>query len=206
MTATDLDRRRDCGWPAAIDGYLTWLAASGASRATLRLRRHYLRHLAADNPAGPWAVTGDDLVRFHAVAEWAPETRKSARATVRGLYRWAVDSGRIAADPSRGLPRVRVPTTVPRPAPAEVIAAALASAADSLARLMLLLGAYAGLRCGEIAGLHTRDVAGGSLRITGKGGRTRVIPLHPTLAAALAVVPEGYVFPGQIDGHLSPGR
>jgi len=191
-------------WPAADEGYAAWLLASGASRATLRMRRHYFNHLAAAFPDGPWTVTADDLVRFLAVPAWRPETRKSARSTVRGLYRWALDTGRISVDPSRGLPRVRIPATVPRPAPGDVIGAALAGS-DPRARLMVMLGAYAGLRCGEIAALHTRDVVGDSLRVCGKGGRTRTIPLHPVLAEALAVVPEGFVFPGQIDGHLSPG-
>ena len=77
-----------------------------------------------------------------------------------------------------------VPRGVPRPAPDLVIRAALA-AADDRTRLMILLAVLAGLRRAEIAGLHTSDYAGGVLTVRGKGGRTRMVPAHPLLAARL---------------------
>lgn len=45
-----------------------------------------------------------------------------------------------------------------------------------------LLAGNAGLRCCEIAGLRGENVAAESVRVIGKGGRERVIPLHPSLA------------------------
>ena len=38
----------------------------------------------------------------------------------------------------------------------------------------------------------------------GKGGRTRIVPLPDSLGRTLAACPEGYVFPGNDAGHLSP--
>jgi len=49
-----------------------------------------------------------------------------------------------------------------------------------------------------------RRVSRWSLRIIGKGRRERVLPLAGELRELLAACPHGYVFPGQIDGHLSP--
>lgn len=73
--------------------------------------------------------------------------------------------------------------------------------------MILSLAAYAGLRCDEIARVHTRDVhedlIGYSLRVVGKGGRIRVVPLNDHLATLLRTYPDGHIFPGQIDGHLS---
>ena len=44
---------------------------------------------------------------------------------------------------------------------------------------------YAGLRRAEIARVHTRDIADNSLRVSGKGGHERVVPLHPELRVEL---------------------
>lgn len=75
-------------------------------------------------------------------------------------------------------------------------------------RIMLRLAAEVGLRRGEVAVAHTRDImedlVGRSLVVHGKGGRTRIVPLPHSLGVALSTIPEGYFFPGQDDGHLSP--
>lgn len=194
-------------WQRETDAYIDWLTASGASATTLRLRRHYLKHLAAQCRRGPWEATTDELVGLLRTPGWAAETRKSARSAVRGFYSWAVDTNRIDRDPARALPSVRIPQGKPRPTPAHVVRAALL-AADGKGRTMILLALLAGLRRSEIAQAHTDDIererTGDVLRVVGKGGRVRVIPLHESLAADLATYPAGFVFPGKVDGHLSP--
>ncbi len=74
---------------------------------------------------------------------------------------------------------------------------------------MILFALLAGLRRSEIAQVHSRDIVpdlvGLSVRVVGKGGKTRVIPLHPALADALRGR-EGFLFPGKIDGHISGDR
>lgn len=78
--------------------------------------------------------------------------------------------------------------------------------ADERTRMMLLLGGHAGLRCCEIAAVHSRDIVGTrgnySLLVHGKGRRERLVPLSNLLALDI-LARDGYVFPGQIDGHLS---
>jgi integrase len=193
-------------WLSVVDAYLLWLVAAGCTAGTVRLRRYYLVRLAQRHPH-PWRVSEADLIEFLATEGWAAETRKSARSSVRSFYGWASTVGRIRDDPSRDLPPVRPPAGMPRPAPRQVIAAALAKAGRR-ERLMVLLAVLAGLRRGEIAGLHTDDITddggGPALRVRGKGGRVRLVPLHRMLAAEMARVPAGFVFPGAIDGHLSP--
>lgn len=191
-------------WLEPAAGYLEHLQAGGASAATLRVRRHYLKHLARHVGTGPWDATPAMLVAFLARPDWAPETRKSARSTVRGFYRWAEDAGRVELDPARRMPAVRVPAGLPRPAPEQVVEDALRRA-DDRGRLMVLLAAYGGLRCCEIARLHSRDLTAEGLRVRGKGGGTRVIPVEAAaLVEALGALPKGWAFPGQIDGHLAP--
>lgn len=196
-------------WEDAIDSYLAYTIASGSGRETCRLRRHYLGVLARScYCTGPWQATTDDLIAVLATEGWAPETRKSARSSMRGFYRWGMDTGKTTTDPSRALPRVRVPLGSPRPAPRDVVAKALASA-DGRGRLMVLLALLAGLRRAEIARVHRDDMihnlSDWSLRVVGKGGKIRVLPLHPVLAETM-FHKSGYLFPGQDHGHLSPDR
>lgn len=202
-------RPRDTDWRGAVDGWLTHLRAGGASAASLKLRRSYLTRLAGQHPAGPAAVTSDQLAAFMARPGWSPETRKSARSTIRGFYAWAHDTGIVAVDPSLRLPAVHVPAGAPRPAPMAVVERAWMVGTDR-DRLMVACALLAGLRRAEIAAVHTRDITetsdGPSLRVRGKGGRVRVVPLHPLLARLLADAPAGFVFPGRIDGHLSPAH
>jgi integrase len=90
------------------------------------------------------------------------------------------------------MPSVRVPAGVPRPAPEQVVSAALAAAEhEPRERLMLALAAFAGLRRAEIARVHTRDVTEEGLRVRGKGGTVRVIPIHPVLVELLRDRPPG---------------
>lgn len=60
-------------------------------------------------------------------------------------------------------------------------------AARNAAVLVLLYGA--GLRIGEALGLTGRDIAAsgdGALRVTGKGGKTRIVPVLPVVFTAVA--------------------
>lgn len=50
------------------------------------------------------------------------------------------------------------------------------------------------------------DLVGWSLIVHGKGGRDRIVPLTAGIAAELLTLDDGWVFPGRIDGHLSPRR
>lgn len=190
-------------WKDARDGYLIWLAAGGATAGTLRLRRHYLGQVERLAPE-PAALDGAALASWLAHADWAPETRKAARSTATGFCGWAHRSGITPTNPALELPAVRVPRPDPRPAPDSVIAAAI-DAADERTTDMLMLAAFAGLRCREIARLHSDEITSTTLRPLGKGGKRRTIPLLPILAGRL-LSRKGYIFPGNDHGHLSPGR
>jgi integrase len=49
-----------------------------------------------------------------------------------------------------------------------------------------MLAAFAGLRVGEIAKLRFADITATHLIVRGKGDKSRIVPLHPDLAADLA--------------------
>jgi len=183
-----------------IDRYCAW-AAVGVSEGTVRQRRHYLTQLARLHD-GPLSITPDDLVAYITNPRWGQESRRSARATVVGYFRWASRNGIVPTDPAADLPSVRAKAGTPRPTPRDVMRDALARA-DGRERVMLLLGAYAGLRCGEIARLRGEDIQDGAIRVHGKGGKIRSVPIHPAILPELEGLPDGWVFPGR-NGPMKP--
>lgn len=191
------------GWP--IEAHCHHLASVERQKAgTVALRRRQLARFGRSHP-DPWAVDRDDVGLYLLTA--AAETAKSTRAALHGFYAWAA-AQRLGPgiDPTLGI-KVRVPEAEPRPCPDEVwepVERRLLASADPRERatgLMIGLGARCGLRRAEIAKLHTRDVEGAYLRVVGKGGRGRMVPLPARVKAAILARPPGIVFPG-----AAPGR
>ncbi|MDI6911511.1 tyrosine-type recombinase/integrase [Nocardioides sp.] len=195
-------------WLAAIDAWILWNLAQGNSSQTAYTRRQHLQRTARSiGIESPWEVTGPELLSWFASQQWANETRRAYRTTLRGFYRWGAESGHIGSSPALALPKVKPGLPNPRPAPDSVYLPALA-AARPRERLMLRLAADHGMRRGEIALVHSRDLLedldGWSLVVHGKGGKERILPLLDDVAATLQSLPPGWVFPGDDHGHLSP--
>ena len=159
-----------------------WLRSEGRAPGTIRLKVYWVERLAAD--VDLLTADGQALAAWMAAHDWKPETRKSCRSALRDFYRWAVEGGHVAVDPTKRLRPIPVPPGAPRPAPEDRLEAALGIASEEEA-VMLLLAAYAGLRRNEIATLRVADLRPEGLRVTGKGGRVRVVPVHPRLQYAL---------------------
>lgn len=192
-------------WNQALADYATAQQAAGRSPGTIRLHRHHLNRIRAAHPASPWSVTTRDLRALMTSQGWAPETRKSVRSVFRGFYRWAHGDGLLEVDPALGLEPVRVPPGIPKPTP-ELLVRRLLGHPDPRIGLMVMLAAYAGLRASEIARVQASDLVGDEILVTGKGGRTRAVPiLNPALRARLEGL-EGWAFPNGQGTHLSPGH
>lgn len=197
-------------WEPHLRAWRSWLRSAGHPEPTVRLRLVQMRRFARDHATlAPWAVTLDDLIDWLAGHRWGSETRRANRSTLRTFYRWAVDTGRTESDPSERLPAIRMSKPLPRPAHDDEYERALRSATDERDVLALRLAAELGMRCAEVAQVHARDVTrtadGWTLLVHGKGSKQRSIPVPDGLAARLRSA-DGYVFPGNCDGHLSPGR
>lgn len=199
-TAVQIDA---CG---VVGLWVGWMVAGGAPKTTVALRRYYVQRLQHDCP-DLLDLTVDDLSTWLAAGEWAPNTRKSARSALRSFYAWARDTGRVEVSPAHVLPAVRVPRGRPRPAPETAYRAAL-RASDTRAVLAVKLAGMCGLRRGEVARVKVEDVetdlVGYSLRVVGKGGHVRVVPLPELLALELLGHGSGWVFPSPRGGHLTP--
>jgi integrase len=209
-------------WGVAVEDWTVWMVARNHSPQTIRQWRWLLRKLAETHPRrSPWKLTTEDLWRWYGEqSTWTASTRKNARSAARSFYGWAKEADRIKRDPSAELPGVRIRPGIPRPAAETTIESALSGATDKI-RLMILLGAKAGLRCAEIASLRWADI-GDDLIVRGKGERDRVIPVNVEIGRALAAEwtrrlrgehgsgfrypGDGlvWVFPGQGGTHMSP--
>lgn len=140
-------------------------------------------------PAEP---TGDDVHAFldarrnHQGGPLGERRRYAWISTLHSYYQYAVRAGYAPADPTDGMIRPKLHPGLPRPIRSEDLTVALDSAAPMM-RAWLALAAYGGLRCAEIAGLmadgiNERDML---LRVLGKGGKERIVPLHPYALDAL---------------------
>jgi len=194
-------------WAEAIDKYVKAHRARGDAETTLYTRRQHLEHMARRVELGPWEIDGDALVDYAGAQPWARETRRGRRATFDSFYRWAKRTGRIKRNPVKTMERVRAGEPSPNPVPDAVYLAALFRA-DADEALWIDLAADHGLRRAEIARIHSDDLIptllGYDLLVHGKGNKIRRVPLTSAMHRALADRGAGWVFPGEIDGHVSP--
>lgn len=175
----------------AID-YMHWAKnIAGLADTTLRVRWDVLSRLASYSDRPLRTLEPGHLLAFErvAIAGRAAETRRAYACHIRAFYRWALRAGLIDHDPSTVLTIPRVPRHLPRPISEDDLTRALADARPKM-RLILILGAYAGLRCVEIAGLDWTDLRYSSgescLHVRhAKGGQERVVDIGETVITAL---------------------
>ena len=183
-----------------IEQWLDWLRSGAVSPATLRLRYYTLRQFARLHPLDT-ATTDDVLAWLRARPSAA--SMATGLSALRSYYRWATLSGRLPADPTLMVRPVRVPVHDMLPVSKGALDRALILSPPKV-RFALLLGARAGLRREEIASLHARHVGRDFLHITGKGGKSRRIPIHPDLRPYLDDLARAdtWAFPS----HVKPGE
>lgn len=194
-------------WDSLIPRYREYLESGTLSPRTVELRIYHLNRIRKFLNKKPGDVLLEDLTRYFQNRTWAPNTRAVVRACMSVFWKWAVDNEYLPKNPAAKLMSVRVPAGKPKPASDAAIDQALASASPKVL-LMVRLGERCGLRAMEIAAIHTRDLEqdelGWTLRVLGKGSKVRLVPLSDDFAQEILARPTGYVFPGKIDGHVSP--
>lgn len=113
-------------------------------------------------------------------------------AALRAYYRHLLDGQRLLADPSAGISAPKSPRRLPATLDVDHLARLLDFAAeDPLARrdrALFELLYSSGLRLAEVVALDRTDVdlADASARVTGKGNKTRVVPVGSRAREALA--------------------
>jgi site-specific recombinase XerD len=178
--------------------YLDWMRARGASAATLRAYTADLRQLGRWLSAAGIAPKDADtrtLRRYAAhlgTLRYAPATAARKLSAVRGMYAWMHDRGAIARSPATLVPGPKRTRTLPATLSAAEVERLLdvpagSSPRDLRDRALIELLYGCGLRAAEACDLDVGDVRldAEHVRVTGKGGKQRVVPLGGAAAAAL---------------------
>ena len=192
-----------------IEAFGAFQRGRAFSENTVRRRRlslgRFAKHMA---PASITSATVLDVDGWCDKLKSA-RTKHAYTSDLATFFTWACRRGLAPSNPMTNFERVRVPKALPKPAPLAAIADAFGRA-DADVQLMLMLGALAGLRRAEIAGLDMCDVHLDAVPPVlvvreGKGGKDRIVPLHPTLQRMLRGRRSGFLFPARTPrGHAHP--
>ena len=139
---------------------------------------------------------------------WADSTRRLALSDVRAFCGWLAREGLIRVNPAGAL-RVAKVRRAPRALHPAQVGALLRCCPDERTRLVALLMVELGLRCCEVAAARVADYnsATGDLRVRGKGGHERTLPVVAAVRAALTgyLAGRGYLGGALISSKTEPG-
>lgn len=186
-------------WEVILTSFTAYQRAQRRSERTIEGRRNLLRSLARETGKMPAEITKDDLLARMGRGIAASSMQRE-RSDLQCFFAWAKEHHYVPKNPAKKLPAVTVPRGQPRPFTMDQVQAILSTGAYRRTRHMILLGLYLGLRAFEIAKFRTDDIdfSGNSVRVVGKGGKDRTVPLHPVIAAIAAhYPPSGYWFPAR---------
>ncbi|AMB58229.1 tyrosine-type recombinase/integrase [Microterricola viridarii] len=186
--------------------YAQYQAAQGCSAATIREREILVRALLARTERTLDTITRHDLIGDLG-RPLAAKTKQNYKSFFHTFFTWMQDEGFRADNPGARLPRVRVPKQDPNPLRTADIEQLLHSGIYGKTRLYVLLYAYQGFRCVEIAAVAGETVDWRRKRILskdGKGGREVWRPIHPLVWDEIQKYPRaGVFFPSPTNaGHV----
>jgi integrase len=173
---------------AIFDAYLAAQRRRRASPLTLKAVDHALR--SAQRWLDAQGIAAAELTLlgcedyFDALLErGAISSVRRHLAYVRAAYRYAVRHGLAEFDPTADVKLPRLPDIEPVTYSNEELRAIHAAVRSEREEVCFYLLAFTGLRLGEAAALTwaQTDLDHWQLRLTGKGGKFRLVPIHPAL-------------------------
>jgi site-specific recombinase XerD len=188
----------DANWQEALAAFDAWQRARGLGEKTRRAYGVDLAQLAewaAARELGPRQLSHRDLRRFAGVLSErgaAKSTIARKLAAIRTFHRQLVERGELDANPADLVATPKRDAYLPRvlkPGEVEGLLERIPGSGplDLRDRALLELAYAAGLRAEEIVNLDTAslDPDAEEVRVEGKGGRTRVVPVGEHALRAL---------------------
>jgi integrase/recombinase XerC len=181
----------------------------GLSEGSIAKRHQYLRaFIGSLGDRSIFDVDNRTIEEFLDRRGLCAVTRRAWLSHLHSFYVWAINEDLTEVDPTVRIVRPKLRRRLPRPADSSDLRRAL-SVANPIMRCWILLAAYQGLRCCEIAGVRRDDITQDPpiLRVIGKGDKERSIPLHPVVFEALQSLPMpggGFVFRRFHGGRYQP--
>ena len=207
---------------AFLDAAWAEAGLAAASRDGYRRDLAGLARWRAGQGAGLAGIGRDglfDYLAWRAAEGYSPRSNARLLTALRAFFAWQVRSGARADDPSALIDPPRLPHSLPK-ALGESQVEALLGAPDAGSpeglrdRAMLELMYACGLRVSELVGLPATalNLRQGVLRVTGKGGKDRLVPLGEIaqdwleryLAGARPMLAGGKPVPAMAGGSDAP--
>lgn len=177
-----------------------------------RLHRRQARPSTLKNfqrTASLWGQSGLDPLSAEdwQIEEWlaglpmSPRTRRLHLENLSAAYNYAVHRRMIPVAPTETVKLPREPDREPRILSHHELRYMLGNCMTDEQLLLLAVLMFTGMRRNEARCLKWEDISPSSIKVIGKGGKLRHIPLHPALAEVIVRWKEEprspYVFPGR---------
>ena len=147
----------------------------------------------------------------------SPKSLQRRLSALRSFFRYLLKRGRLAANPAQGLRAPKAPRKLPQILDPDEMTQLVEVPTDAPLglrdRALLELLYSSGLRVSELCALRWRDLdlAEALVRVSGKGGKVRIVPVGSHALAALAqwkddqrAATEAPVFPGRAGKPITP--
>jgi integrase/recombinase XerC len=187
---------------AAVERFLDYLKVEkNYSPQTLIRYRHDLRRLveyAGARDIAEWSALRADAMRNFIASEHragiAPKTLQARLSACRSLFKFLLRGGELKHDPAAGVRAPKAPRKLPQVLDVDEMSKLVEIPTDGAEakrdRAILELLYSSGLRISELTGLTWRDLdlADASVRVTGKGRKTRIVPVGSKALEALRIL------------------
>lgn len=118
-----------------------------------------------------------------------PYTRYNLDVTDKRFFNWCVEAGLVEASPIARVKLIK-PERAEHPAPSLTQVSQTLSLAEGAVKVVIAVGAFTGLRLGEICALKPSDIDLDNgivnVRVGKTAAATRGVPIHPRLSSILA--------------------
>lgn len=183
-----------------VEEWAVWQQAGRRARRTVHERCRVIMAFLTESGVDPLTSTAMDVARWMSGNEqWSQSTAATYYSYLMSWHKWLVMFEHRGDNPMHKLVTPRRPERSPRPISDTDLIALLNLRMHRRTKVMILLGALAGLRVAEIALVRGEDIdtCAGRIQVLGKGNKRAWVPLHPILAEVATTMPaRGYWFPG----------